>query len=131
MNVRIVSSASSRVTAGLLRQQRDFLAKGADAADRQHDGDGEDRQPLLAGGVHVVDELVASLAAVLDAVGLFGRERRVDEKSKRAAGFEHRAVARVLRQERPLSVAARLQADAGTPEVGKQPDFHVRILGQS
>jgi hypothetical protein len=37
-------------------------------------------------------------------------------------------MAGMLRQERPLSIAARLQADAGTPRVGEESNVHPRIL---
>ena len=51
-------------------------------------------------------------------------ERRIDEQPQRAARLQDRAVARVLRQERPLAFATRLQSNAGTSLIGKEPNVH-------
>src|SRR5581483_3311482 len=84
--------------------------------------------PASGGRGEEVRELILALAEKLEMERLVRFERRVDEIAERAAGLEHRAVPRVLRQERPVTLAPRLQADAGPPRIGIQPHFHVRPL---
>ena len=59
----------------------------------------------------------------------FLRERSIDQESKSAACLQHGAVARVLRQERPLTLATRFHTDTGTNRVVEKPYFHGRIVG--
>jgi hypothetical protein len=53
-----------------------------------------------------------------------GFERRINQKTKRAPGFEYRAMTRMLLQERPLTFAARLQAYTRASLAGEEADFH-------
>src|SRR5262249_15770265 len=74
--------------------------------------------------------LITSLSLELDMKGFLLRQRRVDEKSKSAAGFQNGAVACVLWQERPQGLAMRFHADTGTNRVVEKAYFHPRIVGR-
>ena len=54
----------------------------------------------------------------------------MDEEAQGAACFKHRAVASMLRKERPQTLAPRPHAKAGTARIGKETDFHLRMLSQ-
>ena len=73
--------------------------------------------------------MIAPLSLELDMKQFFLRERRIDEKSKSAAGLQDGAVARVLRQERALTLAMRFHAYTRTNRVVEKPYFHSRIVG--
>ena len=99
----------------------------SDAPDGKRHHDRKHRFPIPALGLHVIPEGITALPVVPDVKRLVRLDGRVHEKSDRASRLQHRAVARVLRQKRPLSFAARLQAHPRAPHVWKQPDFHSRI----
>jgi len=71
-----------------------------------------------------IRELVAPFPLELDDKGFVRLERGKYEKPNRAPGLEHWTVTGVLRQERPLTFATRLQAGARTMAVREQSDFH-------
>jgi hypothetical protein len=50
------------------------------------------------------------------------------QEARAASRFEHRTVARVLRQKGTLPFAARSQTDSGPVRVGKEPYFHLRSI---
>src|SRR5579862_4662303 len=108
--------------------QRDFFPCGTDTARRKLERHGKDRLPLASGGVHRVHELVTSLPLKTDLIRLLLAEWGMNQEPEGAPRFEHRAMASMLWQKWPLAVAVRLQADAGPARIGKETDFHFRIL---
>jgi hypothetical protein len=52
----------------------------------------------------------------------------MDQEPESASGFEHGAMARMLRQKRALAFPPWPQANAGPARVGKETYFHGRIL---
>src|SRR5437764_2895849 len=108
----------------LLAHERDLLLHDADASHGKVQRDGEDRLSLRLGGVQKIGQLILSVPLIPDIKRFNPLERRIDEKPQGAAGLEHRAVACVLRQERPLAFAPRLQAGPRTHRVGEETNFH-------
>ena len=90
----------------------------------EDEGRREDPLPPRPGGVHRVVQPVAAFAFERHLIGLVLGKRGVHQEAERAAGLEHRTVAGVLGQVRPLRLAAWPHADAGPAGVGVEGYFH-------
>ncbi len=110
-------------------QNRNVFLDHSNGAHWQYDRDGEERFESASWCPQRIVKLVTSLSLELDMKRFFLRERRIDKISKSAASLQDRAVTRVLRQERPQTLAMRFHADTRTNRVVEKPYFHSRIVG--